>query len=281
MASSQQMLKSSLDSKNGSPPVVVTTSDGQVVLSTDLSNATFVPVGPPHGGPNDHPSYGADFPGTPFDGSGRVIYQGDSYRTSDNDMYNPAPSPDFASTVQRVVSGDVQFVQYHYKGGSGGPPLGPQISSGPPGHGPHLNSPDSGIGDNALNQGPPEGFDNYPHSDILNDSYRKWNNEFRAPNEEKIQIPKIFTPYGFKYTMETPTSGSVRREDDRITYINKGQFYGLTLEYIMDPESPPLKSNTVKSVIMLVFREGKSSDDEMKAWQFWHGRQHSALAPCL
>lgn len=29
--------------------------------------------------------------------------------------------------------------------------------------------------------------------------------------------------------MEAPTSGSVRREDDRITYINKGQFYGLTL----------------------------------------------------
>ena len=46
--------------------------------------------------------------------------------------------------------------------------------------------------------GPPEGFDAYPHADILNDSYRKWNNEFRAPNEEKIQIPKIFTPYGFK-----------------------------------------------------------------------------------
>jgi hypothetical protein len=34
MASSQSMLKSGLDSKNGSPPVVVTTSDGQVVLST-------------------------------------------------------------------------------------------------------------------------------------------------------------------------------------------------------------------------------------------------------
>ena len=37
----------------------------------------------------------------------------------------------------------------------------------------------------------------------------------------------------FRYTMETPTSGSVRREDDRITYINKGQFYGLTLGKIM------------------------------------------------
>jgi len=26
---------------------------------------------------------------------------------------------------------------------------------------------------------------------------------------------------------------------------------------------------------MLVFREEKSPDDEIKAWQFWHGRQHS------
>lgn len=27
---------------------------------------------------------------------------------------------------------------------------------------------------------------------------------------------------------------------------------------------------------MLVFREEKSADEEAKAWQFWHGRQHSA-----
>jgi hypothetical protein len=66
----------------------------------DLSNATFVPVGPPHGVPGDHPSYGSDFPGSPFDASGRVLYSGDSYRTADSDMYNPAPSPDFASTVK-------------------------------------------------------------------------------------------------------------------------------------------------------------------------------------
>lgn len=26
---------------------------------------------------------------------------------------------------------------------------------------------------------------------------------------------------------------------------------------------------------MLMFREEKSSEDEIKAWQFWHGRQHS------
>lgn len=30
-----------------------------------------------------------------------------------------------------------------------------------------------------------------------------------------------------------------------------------------------------QSVIMLMFREEKSPDDEIKAWQFWHSRQHS------
>lgn len=27
---------------------------------------------------------------------------------------------------------------------------------------------------------------------------------------------------------------------------------------------------------MLVFRDEKSEDDELKAWAFWHSRQHSA-----
>lgn len=30
-----------------------------------------------------------------------------------------------------------------------------------------------------------------------------------------------------------------------------------------------------QSVVMLVFREEKSPEDETKAWQFWHSRQHS------
>ena len=79
---------------------------------------------------------------------------------------------------------------------------------------------------------------------------------------------------GLKYYLESPISTSQRREDDRVTYINKGQFYGITLEYIPDADKP-LKSATVKSLIMLVFREEKLHDEEIKAWQFWHSRQHS------
>ncbi|KAB0801101.1 hypothetical protein PPYR_05455 [Photinus pyralis] len=103
---------------------------------------------------------------------------------------------------------------------------------------------------------------------------RPWHDFGRQNDADKIQIPKIFLPYGFKYFLETPISTSQRREDDRITYINKGQFYGITLEYLPDPDKQ-LKSQTVKSIVMLMFREEKSPDDEIKAWQFWHGRQHS------
>ncbi|XP_055688646.1 protein grainyhead isoform X3 [Lutzomyia longipalpis] len=103
---------------------------------------------------------------------------------------------------------------------------------------------------------------------------RPWHDFGRQNDADKVQIPKIFSNVGFRYHLESPISSSQRREDDRITYINKGQFYGITLEYIHDPEKP-LKNQTVKSVIMLMFREEKSPDDEIKAWQFWHSRQHS------
>nr|CAH7726301.1 unnamed protein product [Callosobruchus chinensis] len=103
---------------------------------------------------------------------------------------------------------------------------------------------------------------------------RPWHDFGRQNDADKIQIPKIFSPVGFKYHLETPISTSQRREDDRITYINKGQFYGITLEYIHNPDKQ-LKSQTVKSIVMLMFREEKNPEDEIKAWQFWHGRQHS------
>ncbi|GJQ68080.1 grh [Trypoxylus dichotomus] len=112
-----------------------------------------------------------------------------------------------------------------------------------------------------------------PGSQTSNRS-RPWHDFGRQNDADKIQIPKIISNVGFKYYLETPISTSQRREDDRITYINKGQFYGITLEYIDDPNKQ-LQSQTVKSIVMLMFREEKSPEDEIKAWQFWHGRQHS------
>ena len=95
----------------------------------------------------------------------------------------------------------------------------------------------------------------YSQNNILDNAIsRKWQDYgSRNTDSEKIQIPKVYSPFGFRYILDAPTSSAVRREDDKVTYINKGQFYGVTLEYNPDPDHG-LKSSTVKSVIMLVFR---------------------------
>ena len=67
-----------------------------------------------------------------------------------------------------------------------------------------------------------------------------------------------------------PTAGQ-----KNLIYNSQFFFFYFFSEYTPDPERPPLKSTTVKSVIMLVFREGKTVEEEMKAWAFWHSRQHS------
>ncbi|XP_050541374.1 protein grainyhead isoform X3 [Daktulosphaira vitifoliae] len=154
-----------------------------------------------------------------------------------------------------------------------------------------LPSPDSGIGADAITprdqntiqqsfdysemcQTPSMLAEHQPQRTPSSGRSRPWHDFGRQNDADKIQIPKVFSNYGFRYFLESPISTNQRREDDRVTYINKGQFYGITMEYIPDPDKP-LTSQTVKSVVMLMFREEKSPDDEIKAWQFWHGRQHS------
>ncbi|KAG8195455.1 hypothetical protein JTE90_002627 [Oedothorax gibbosus] len=158
-----------------------------------------------------------------------------------------------------------------------------------------LPSPDSGIGETAItidSKNLPHIFDyselsqpqsilptdlpapSRPASSQSGSSRRSWHDYGRNAELDKVQIPKVHSDVGFRYFFESPISTSQRREDDRITYINKGQFYGVTLEYTPDPNKP-LKSSTVKTVLMLMFRDEKPMEEELKAWQFWHSRQHS------
>ena len=51
----------------------------------------------------------------------------------------------------------------------------------------------------------------------------------------------------------------------------------MTLEYRPNPAEPFQGDMTsVKSVVMLVFRDAKNPDDELNAWEFWHQRQPSS-----
>lgn len=90
----------------------------------------------------------------------------------------------------------------------------------------------------------------------------------------RLQIAKQYTPFGYHCILEAPTAQWVRKDEDRCTYLNKGQFYGVTLEYRPNPAEPyPGSMRSVKSVVMLVFRDAKNPDDELNAWDFWHQRQ--------
>ena len=33
---------------------------------------------------------------------------------------------------------------------------------------------------------------------------------------DSVDISKVFSPYGFHYTLDAPSSSSVRREDDKV-----------------------------------------------------------------
>ena len=76
----------------------------------------------------------------------------------------------------------------------------------------------------------------------------------------KLTIAKQYSPFGFHCTLEAPTAQWVRRDEDRCTYMNKGQFYGVTLEYRANPAEPITESLVnVRSVVMLVFRDAKET----------------------
>ena len=96
----------------------------------------------------------------------------------------------------------------------------------------------------------------------------------RTTEAPRLQIAKQYTPFGYHAVLEAATAQWVRKDEDRCTYLNKGQFYGLTLEFRPNPSEPfPGSMKSVKSVVMLVFRDAKNPEDELNAWDFWHQRQ--------
>ena len=73
---------------------------------------------------------------------------------------------------------------------------------------------------------------------------------------------------GFTCTLDSPTSGMIRRGEDALTYLNKDQFYGMHLEYTPSQKFP-LSSEVVTSVIALQFREKKEPVEAEQQWDFW------------
>ncbi|XP_068179014.1 grainyhead-like protein 2 homolog isoform X2 [Antennarius striatus] len=115
---------------------------------------------------------------------------------------------------------------------------------------------------------------------------------------------------GFRYCLEASTSLRPRMGEGPMAYLNRGQFYTLTLSRTdrsssllqptgkarvsgrtpsHRPDGSPSRGepytkggaelqqdSIVQSVIMIVFGEDKTRDEQLKNWKYWHSRQHTA-----
>ncbi|XP_076844599.1 grainyhead-like transcription factor 2a [Brachyhypopomus gauderio] len=118
---------------------------------------------------------------------------------------------------------------------------------------------------------------NIPDS-TFEDSYAGENVKFRVPTTLGAQdsFYEQPTPDSFVYSIEASRSVRQKDGDGPMIYLNRGQFYGITLR---DPQATkglhhPI--NKVRSVVMVVFGEDKCRDEQLKHWNYWHTRQHTA-----
>ncbi|XP_032373634.1 grainyhead-like protein 2 homolog isoform X3 [Etheostoma spectabile] len=80
----------------------------------------------------------------------------------------------------------------------------------------------------------------------------------------------------FQYSLEASMSLRPRQVEGPMAYLNRGQFYALTLSKAGFRSSVHQPRGKVRSVIMVVFGEDKGRDEQLKNWKYWHSRQHTA-----
>ncbi|XP_078109929.1 grainyhead-like protein 2 homolog isoform X3 [Sander vitreus] len=80
----------------------------------------------------------------------------------------------------------------------------------------------------------------------------------------------------FQYSLEASMSLRPRQVEGPMAYLNRGQFYALTLSKAGFRSSVDQPRGKVRSVIMVVFGEDKCRDEQLKNWKYWHSRQHTA-----
>ncbi|KAM4580653.1 grainyhead-like protein 2 homolog isoform 2-T2 [Odontesthes bonariensis] len=98
----------------------------------------------------------------------------------------------------------------------------------------------------------------------------------RKPSSEADEFPCNLPADSFKYILDASMSLRPRQGDGPMAYLNRGQFYALTLSESGFKSSLCQPRGKVQSVIMVVFAEEKCRDEQLKNWKYWHSRQHTA-----
>ncbi|XP_066546660.1 grainyhead-like transcription factor 2b isoform X2 [Amia ocellicauda] len=109
------------------------------------------------------------------------------------------------------------------------------------------------------------------------DSFKDEQEKYRTPSLGGEEF--IYDPSGvdtFQYTLEATKSLRQKQGEGPMTYLNKGQFYAVTLSETGANKCLRHPISKVRSVIMVVFSEDKNRDEQLKYWKYWHSRQHTA-----
>ncbi|XP_066190386.1 grainyhead-like protein 2 homolog isoform X1 [Sylvia atricapilla] len=128
-----------------------------------------------------------------------------------------------------------------------------------------------------------------PHTNYLKDDQRStpdstYSDTFKDGGSEKYRSVSVGaeeyiyeqTSSTFQYTLEATKSLRQKQGEGPMTYLNKGQFYAITLSETGDNKCFRHPISKVRSVVMVVFSEDKNRDEQLKYWKYWHSRQHTA-----
>uniref|UniRef100_A0A8C1WHU3 Grainyhead-like transcription factor 3 n=1 Tax=Cyprinus carpio TaxID=7962 RepID=A0A8C1WHU3_CYPCA len=75
----------------------------------------------------------------------------------------------------------------------------------------------------------------------------------------------------FQFVLGAPQASQHKTTEIPMVYLNKGQFYPITLQGVDSTAGVPCSK--VKTVIMAVFENDKSPEMQLKYWNHWHARQ--------
>ncbi|XP_056090861.1 grainyhead-like transcription factor 2a [Rhinichthys klamathensis goyatoka] len=117
-----------------------------------------------------------------------------------------------------------------------------------------------------------------PDSSTYEDSYPEETVKYRAPTTVGAEHFGQARPGVdmFQYNIEASRSAREKAGEGPMIYLNKGQFYGITLSETGANKGLRHPISKVRSVVMVVFGQEKCRDEQLKHWNYWHSRQHTA-----